>query len=277
MQRSGPRDRRGYVPIESNRFRQAFTLIEILVVLAIISLLSAILFPAFARARENARSSACLSNLKQVNLAMNQYSQDFDEHFPPISSGQYNVASNPYIFWPNFVLPYIKNTQVFTCPDFPNDGNTVGAKPTSANFYVSGSDCSYAFNVGLGTGTYPLYIPMTVSQVNYPAEIGLLFEENSIVIPGQCNGYYDYQAFPTQYYDQPGPYITEDKVWWSITDPNGLVDQGIDFASPDTRHFGGCNVSYFDGHVKWQTHNAIYNPPPGVSGANFRLWHPKAA
>ena len=62
--------------------RRAFTLIELLVVIAIIALLAAILFPVFARARENARRSSCGSNMKQMGLAVQQYSQDYDERFP---------------------------------------------------------------------------------------------------------------------------------------------------------------------------------------------------
>ncbi|MHC5879657.1 type II secretion system protein, partial [Streptococcus pyogenes] len=62
--------------------RKAFTLIELLVVVAIISLLAAILFPVFARARENARKTSCMSNLKQMALATQMYVQDHDGRFP---------------------------------------------------------------------------------------------------------------------------------------------------------------------------------------------------
>ena len=66
--------------------RSAFTLIELLVVIAIIAILAAILFPVFAQARESARQSLCLSNGKQIGMAMLMYSQDYDERLPPIGS-----------------------------------------------------------------------------------------------------------------------------------------------------------------------------------------------
>ena len=69
------------------RSRSGFTLVELLVVIAIISVLAAILFPVFARARENARRTSCLSNQKQLGLAFTQYFQDYDEQFPLLGKG----------------------------------------------------------------------------------------------------------------------------------------------------------------------------------------------
>jgi len=70
----------------SRNNKSAFTLIELLVVIAIISILAAILFPVFGRARENARRASCMSNLKQIGLAIMQYTQDYDEKYPYMSS-----------------------------------------------------------------------------------------------------------------------------------------------------------------------------------------------
>ena len=105
--------------------RRGFTLIELLVVIAIIAILAAILFPVFARAREKARQTSCLSNLKQIGLAMVQYVQDYDEVYPDT---YYSISPRPAsIVWPNgdvrsntmwyqLIYPYIKNIQVMQCP-----------------------------------------------------------------------------------------------------------------------------------------------------------------
>ena len=257
-----------------SRSQTGFTLIELLVVIAIIALLAAILFPAFARARENARRSSCMSNMKQIGLAALQYSQDYDERFPIVTSGSYNVASNPYTFWPSVILPYAKSTQLFTCPDFPvTDCNDVGVAPSAANAYTTGAYDSYGMNIALATGAYPTLVPVSIAKVNYPAEFGVFFEVSNTIAPNQCNGYYN-QAYGNVWTTSG---CGDAKAWYSLTDTNGLTNNGADFDSPDARHFLGCNVGYYDGHVKWLAHDAIYNAPPGVATANFRLWHPNAA
>src|SRR5688500_17999691 len=90
--------------------RSGFTLIELLVVIAIIALLAAILFPVFARARENARKSSCANNLKQVGVAMLQYTQDWDEVYVPLRHGS-GCPSAPCFYWAwhDLVQPYIKS------------------------------------------------------------------------------------------------------------------------------------------------------------------------
>ena len=103
-----------------------FTLIELLVVIAIIALLAAILFPVFARARENARKSSCLNNMKQLGIGVAQYAQDYDEHFPLQESNNTvaGVTNNPNyldsngvsVSWDLMIQPYIKNIQTLVCP-----------------------------------------------------------------------------------------------------------------------------------------------------------------
>ena len=91
-----------------------FTLIELLVVIAIIAILAAILFPVFAKAREKARQTQCLSNLKQLGLGILQYSQDNDEYYP-----QTNVPGN-HDNWAQEIYPYVKSVDVYRCPDNPD-------------------------------------------------------------------------------------------------------------------------------------------------------------
>src|SRR3712207_5626414 len=91
--------------------RVGFTLIELLVVIAIIAILAAILFPVFAKARENARRASCQSNLKQIGLGFAQYVQDYDGVYPKDEGG-----NNANFAWAAVLQPYLKSTQIYNCP-----------------------------------------------------------------------------------------------------------------------------------------------------------------
>ena len=134
------------------RQRRAFTLIELLVVIAIIAILAAILFPVFARAREAARRSSCITNVRQLGMATMQYVQDYDERFPPRMPDPPAGAAYPCkpcrtIDWRPWVRPYIKNEQLFVCPsDFgvpanftadPTLGGPVGRDPSKGGYGTS--------------------------------------------------------------------------------------------------------------------------------------------
>lgn len=115
---------RGSVSHARHRLQaRGFTLIELLVVIAIIAILAAILFPVFAQAREAARKSTCLSNLKQIGTSMMMYAQDFDERLMPPSSdpaAPADESSEPIsagaFGWADLMMPYVKNVQIFECP-----------------------------------------------------------------------------------------------------------------------------------------------------------------
>lgn len=136
-----------------NRRLSAFTLIELLVVIAIIAILSAILFPVFAKVREKARETSCASNMKQLGIAIIQYTQDYDETFPLRNYNQW--ASQP---WDWTVQPYVKSLGVFMCPD-----DSAAGKITGTNNAWEGVGMSYASNSLM---TWPG--PKLVGIMGYP-------------------------------------------------------------------------------------------------------------
>ena len=109
-----------------------FTLIELLVVIAIIAILVAILFPVFARARENARRASCQSNLKQIGLALLQYQQDYDERTLVVDE-----AAVPAYTWFQPLQPYIKSEQIFRCPSLSESWATPADQPES-DYVING-------------------------------------------------------------------------------------------------------------------------------------------
>lgn len=130
--------------------KQAFTLIELLVVIAIIAILAAILFPVFARAREQARKASCLSNMKQLGLGIVMYTQDYDDTLPLTNYNQWVGRRSEWgidlIVWNDLILPYVKNYQIFVCPSRPDEavgrtggwGTVTRAKGYALSAYVNG-------------------------------------------------------------------------------------------------------------------------------------------
>src|SRR5688572_2091661 len=96
--------------------RPGFTLIELLVVIAIIAILAAILFPVFAQARERARMSACVSNMKQIGTSLMMYASDYDETLPHI---RFACSGARCYVWKNAIRPYLKTLEVLACPSNP--------------------------------------------------------------------------------------------------------------------------------------------------------------
>ena len=142
--------------------RKGFTLIELLVVIAIIAILAAILFPVFAKVREKARQTSCLSNLRQIGLASLQYAEDYDEHYyphrftgtanplqaslgGPAPAGSISGDALTRIFWISLLQPYTKSYDVFKCPSNPNAW--VGGE-TNSSVLCDGA----AANPGYGCG-----------------------------------------------------------------------------------------------------------------------------
>jgi prepilin-type N-terminal cleavage/methylation domain-containing protein/prepilin-type processing-associated H-X9-DG protein len=150
---------------------RGFTLIEILVVVAIIGLLAAILFPVFARARENARRTSCASNLKQLGLGIMQYIQDYDETYPCVYLW---AADSQGRYWTHDIYPYVKSTQVYVCPSSNANGkfdiNNLGQAQTSVRYGMN--------NNAFGSGTTQ---PTKAAQITQPAQLLMLTDtENRI-------------------------------------------------------------------------------------------------
>jgi prepilin-type N-terminal cleavage/methylation domain-containing protein/prepilin-type processing-associated H-X9-DG protein len=142
--------------------RRGFTLIELLVVIAIIAILAAILFPVFARAREKARQSSCLSNEKQILIGHLAYAQDYDERWV---LWKYSVdASHPdhdhgAVYWYDTMQPYVGNEQVFVCPS---------SKPFGSN--CRGIRGAYGYNY------WEDNVPM--GEWDFPAELIMICDSN---------------------------------------------------------------------------------------------------
>lgn len=124
---------------------RGFTLIELLVVIAIIAILAAILFPVFAKARENARRASCQSNMKQIGLGLMQYSQDYDESYPLRIYNRGNPPVQP--IWSQVIQPYVKSSELFTCP---SNGNARSNFSQTAQGPYPAIRRSYAYNARFG-------------------------------------------------------------------------------------------------------------------------------
>ena len=135
--------------------RKGFTLIELLVVIAIIAILAAILFPVFAKAREKARQTSCLSNIKEIGLAILMYAQDYDETFPwcVVGGGSYP--------WVAVISPYVKNDQIFACP---SDSNTAAGR------------CSYVYNLELNGYSLSVIHPRILAEIEYPVNVLMVLD-----------------------------------------------------------------------------------------------------
>jgi prepilin-type N-terminal cleavage/methylation domain-containing protein/prepilin-type processing-associated H-X9-DG protein len=213
--------------------RNGFTLIELLVVVAIIAILAAILFPVFARAKERAKSSACVANLRQIGQSLSMYMQDYDERTPVAgyverSTGNQNrfaypdASFGPFWFWYHALYSYTKNVQIMNCPsaDRPYRG---GLSPLYPGGYAANY---YAFQGGIQQST-----------MTKPSELGVVMDA------GWDRSLFDdldpsLRGWKEQFYYQCD---------WDQYDASNPDDQ---MTAPAPRHTDTTNVAYMDGHVK---------------------------
>ncbi len=154
-----------------NRSQAAFTLIELLVVIAIIAIIAAIIFPVFQKVRENARRASCQSNLKQLGLALAQYTQDSDEQMPLLAYGT-------TVSWRGAIYPYVKSQGVYRCPS--NSLNTLQTVDDPLMFTVSYGANASVFSAlpqpGLGIAGQVV----TLNDIQSPAQMFTIGESDSL-------------------------------------------------------------------------------------------------
>jgi prepilin-type N-terminal cleavage/methylation domain-containing protein/prepilin-type processing-associated H-X9-DG protein len=234
-----------------SKSRTAFTLIELLVVIAIIAILAAILFPVFAQAREKARQTSCLSNLKQIGVAAMMYVQDYDETYPggpgvaglwiPGPDGTWDQIMTTA--WGNVaptnvagrLLPYIKNQQIFQDPDDPT-GDRFANKRWQSRF----ARLSYWWHSGLSQGwSQPQYPagklsnpgrPHSLAALTRPAEVQMVQDNWAAYHTSGAQGqsrwnicFADGHAKFTHYVDAWVP--TDQRPWtWNLYNPARSVN-----------------------------------------------------
>jgi prepilin-type N-terminal cleavage/methylation domain-containing protein/prepilin-type processing-associated H-X9-DG protein len=210
---SAPRTRRSWAP-GCNARSAGFTLIELLVVVAIIGILASILFPVFARARENARRASCISNLKQIAIGAQLYLQDYDRIYPP----EPPPPRDGSIGWALEFSKIIKSEAVFQCPSETKD-NGEGF----TDYWINGN-----------------LVGASESRIESPANVLLLGDGDTNAV--------EYALPSTDY---------------------GTWEPGGEYA---TRHLGGADYVFVDGHAKWLHPNSVSRTaPPSGGNSTFVL------
>jgi prepilin-type N-terminal cleavage/methylation domain-containing protein/prepilin-type processing-associated H-X9-DG protein len=210
--------------------RNGFTLIELLVVIAIIAILAAILFPVFAKAREKARQTACLSNVKQLSLAVQMYAQDYDEKLPrhcpccPSGPPYGHTCAMAEIF------PYVKSSALYSCPSIGHECTMAGQAYFSGGNAVS-IPRSYGWNLGLDRANQ--------ARIQYPSEcIAIADSTNFDQVPLNDPAGYRVDCTGNGYL-APAP-----------RDP-ACCGAHVTWGRVGFRHNGGANCAFLDGHAKW--------------------------
>ena len=245
---------------KQHNFRSAFTLIELLVVIAIIAILAAILFPVFARARENARRSSCQSNLKQIGLGLIQYTQDYDEKLVNSCYGvtgtspDGNSVPGSNYKWMDAIQPYMKSTQIFTCPSDVDDNNSKTTYTPYNNLPAGGSSQFYG-----SYGINQIYAPNTTpaGAAGATGNNGVVQQVSLAELQEPATTFWAMDTAINSNQSLRGKYrvCVSNTATMSVT-ADGLKafnDNSANYgAAAAARHLETLNVLYTDGHVKSQ-------------------------
>ena len=267
--------------------RRAFTLIELLAVIAILGLLAAILFPVFAHVRENGRRAMCLSDERQLGMAVMQYAADNEETFPAgthgggtsLPSSIRQESGGNGMGWAGEVYPYVKSASAFACPDdAPVSSVTAHVRGLDGvKLSLSGVPLSYGYNSGLAGGLVPGMpgINGKTDRLPQPSGTVLLFEITGDTVDvtqpdeGASQGVTLFSASgdglglgaavaPQKDGRMPplivqGIFYATGRFVGASDRPPGDPDGGAGdfFPDPAGRHSGGSNFLLADGHVKW--------------------------
>jgi len=206
---------------------KAFTLIELLIVVAIIALLAAILFPVFQTARENARRTTCTSNLKQIGLGMAQYCLDYDEHFESGTAGGIATLNGVSVNVLEIITPYLKEPNVFACPSNPT--NIYAMNYGSNNLALS----SYSVSCFLFSSSYGA--PHPLSFIQQPTSKIMVTESVSYAGGSGVNGAGD---------------TCLGNFYWSQNATQSASNYVDPWKNMFAGHDGMMNCLFCDGHVK---------------------------
>lgn len=201
--------------------RRAFTLVEILIVLAIVGILAALILPVFSNARESSRITTCAGNLRQIGLSIRLYVQDNDRRYPNI------LVAPPHCTWMDRVERYVRSPAIFLCPSHPNAEYRPGSDcPTPPSPPTNGS---YALNfLGEAIGGNDVD---SIIRKNYVHEVRLKHPSTTVLVvdsTGQFN------------FTNPA---ARGALTLEILRQSGVSD----------RHRQGLNVLFADNHVKWKS------------------------
>lgn len=213
--------------------RRAFTLIELLVVIAIIAILAAILFPVFAQAREKARQTSCVSNMKQLGTAAQMYNQDYDGLYVPPYKYQGTASCANLDWWDDLLQPYTKNRQISVCP---SRKFTVGCEATRNKWANNGTEKWQSYGVNT-VESWPTTGWSGATRFGYrkPLAAGATTFGESV--------------HEAEIYEPAGTIWLVDVLAAELWNESSLDYAGN--VAAFRRHSDGYNAVYGDGHAKW--------------------------